>query len=193
MLENFEIDGETFALPVTNSVTTDDEADLFGIETSIAYRWDNGIGIKIGYNYADTDFEFEDSLYGDTFITDLDGNTTQLTAGIIPPGSVPGFSEHVFSSQLYYQIGDLDTAIIYKYRSEYFQPYTSNGTRLRYVDEVGVWEARASYKINKNIRVKVEAINLFSAPKSQDYYVQGNLGEVNDYGPRLFAGVSVKY
>ncbi len=193
VLENFEIDGETFALPVTNSVTTDDEADLFGIETSIAYRWDSGIGIKIGYNYADTDFEFEDSLYGDTFITDLDGNTTQLTAGIIPPGSVPGFSEHVFSSQLYYQIGELDTAIIYKYRSEYFQPYTSNGTRLRYVDEVGVWEARASYKINKNIRVKVEAINLFSAPKSQDYYVQGNLGEVNDYGPRLFAGVSVKY
>lgn len=78
-------------------------------------------------------------------------------------------------------------------RWEYFQPYTSNGTRLRYVDEVGVWEARASYKINSNIRVKVEAINLFSAPKSQDYYVQGNLGEVNDYGPRLFAGVSVKY
>ncbi|ABG42051.1 TonB-dependent receptor [Paraglaciecola sp. T6c] len=56
-----------------------------------------------------------------------------------------------------------------------------------------MWEARASYKINSNIRVKVEAINLCSAPKSQDYYVQGNLGEVNDYRPRLFAGVSVKY
>ena len=193
VLENFEIDGENFALPVTSAVTTDNESDLFGIETSIAYRWDSGIGIKIGYNYADTDFEFEDSLYGDTFITDLDGNTTQLSAGIIPPGSVPGFSEHVFSTQVYYQIGDLDTAVIYKYRSEYFQPYTSNGTRLRYVDEVGVWEARASYKVNDHVRVKVEAINLFSAPKSQDYYVQGNLGEVNDYGPRLFAGVSVKY
>tara|TARA_R110000744_G_scaffold8733_10_gene28644 strand:- start:40 stop:3081 length:3042 start_codon:yes stop_codon:yes gene_type:complete len=193
VLENFEIDGENFALPVTSAVTTDNESDLFGIETSIAYRWDSGIGIKIGYNYADTDFEFEDSLYGDTFITDLDGNTTQLSAGIIPPGSVPGFSEHVFSTQVYYQIGDLDTAVIYKYRSEYFQPYTSNGTRLRYVDEVGVWEARASYKVNDHVRVKVEAINLFSAPKSQDYYVQGTLGEVNDYGPRLFAGVSVKY
>ena len=162
-------------------------------EASVAYRWDNGIGIKVGYNFADTDFEFEDSLYGDTFITDVDGNTTQLTAGIVDPASVPGFSEHVFSTQVYYQIGDLDTAIIYKYRSEYFQPYTSNGTRLRYVDEVGVWEARMSYKVNEHVRVKLEAINLFSAPKSQDYYVQGNLGEVNDYGPRLFAGVSLKY
>ncbi len=193
VLEDFTIEGVDIALPITNSVTTDEESDLAGIEASFAYRWDNGLGVKIGYNYADTDFEFEDSLYGDTFVTDLDGQTTQLTEGIIPPGAVPGFSEHVFSGQVYYQIGDFDTAIIYKYRSEYFQPYTSNGTRLRYVDEVGVWEARASYKINKNIRVKVEAINLFSAPREDDFFVQNNLGQVSDYGPRLFAGISFKY
>lgn len=193
VLENFNVEGVDVALPITNSVTTDQESALTGIELSVAYRWDNGIGVKVGYNYADTDFEFEDSNYGDTFVTDLNGVTTQLTEGIIPPGAVPGFSEHVFSGQVYYQIGDFDTALIYKYRSEYFQPYTSNGTRLRFVDEVGVWEARASYKINKNIRVKVEAINLFSAPRSDDFYVQGNLGQVSDYGPRLFAGISYKY
>lgn len=193
VLENFTIDGVDVALPITNSVTTDEESDLLGIEASFAYRWDSGIGVKLGYNFADTDFEFEDSNYGDTFITGLDGVTTQLTEGIIPSGAVPGFSEHVFSGQVYYQIGDFDTALIYKYRSEYFQPYVSNGTRLRFVDEVGVWEARASYKINKNIRVKVEAINLFSAPRSDDFYVQGNLGQVSDYGPRLFAGISFKY
>jgi TonB-dependent receptor len=193
VLENFTVDGVDVALPITNSVTTDDESDLLGIEASLAYRWDSGIGIKLGYNYADTDFEFEDSNYGNTFITDLDGVTTQLTEGIIEPGAVPGFSEHVFSGQVYYQVGGFDTALIYKYRSEYFQPYTSNGTRLRYVDEVGVWEARASYKINKNIRVKVSAINLFSEPRSDDFYVQGNLGQVSDYGPRLFAGINFKY
>ena len=193
VLEPYEIEGQSFNLPITNSVTTDDTSNLYGIEASVAYRWDIGVGVKFGYNYADTDYEFEDSNYGDTFVTDLDGNTTQLQDGIIPPGSVPGFSEHVFSGQVYYQVGDFDTALIYKYRSEYFQPYTSNGTRLRYVDEVGVWEARASYKINSNMKVRVSAINLFSAPKSQDYYVQGNLGEVNDYGPRLFAGVTFKY
>lgn len=193
VLEPYEIEGQSFNLPITNSVTTDDTSNLYGIEASVAYRWDIGVGVKFGYNYADTDYEFEDSNYGDTFVTDLDGNTTQLQDGIIPPGSVPGFSEHVFSGQVYYQVGDFDTALIYKYRSEYFQPYTSNGTRLRYVDEVGVWEARASYKVNSNIKVRVSAINLFSAPKSQDFYVQGNLGEVNDYGPRLFAGVTFKY
>jgi iron complex outermembrane receptor protein len=193
VLENFVVDGVDVALPITNSVTTDEDSDLLGIEVSLAYRWDSGFGVKVGYNYADTDFEFEDSNYGDTFITGLDGVTTQLTEGIVEPGAVPGFSEHVFSGQVYYQIGDFDTALIYKYRSEYFQPYTTNGTRLRYVDDVGVWEARASYKINKNVRLKVEAINLFSEPKSTFYYSRGNPGEVNDYGPRLFAGISVKY
>jgi iron complex outermembrane receptor protein len=193
VLEDFTVDGTNVTLPITNSVTTEESSDLFGLEASFAYRWDSGVGVKFGYNFADTDFEFEDSLYGDTYITGLDGVTTQLTEGIVDPAGVPGFSEHVFSGQVYYQVGDFDTALIYKYRSEYFQPYTTNGTRLRYVDDVGVWEARASYKINKNVRVKVEAINLFSEPKSTSYFTQGNAGEVNDYGPRIFAGVSVKY
>ncbi|MCJ8318588.1 MAG: TonB-dependent receptor [Colwellia sp.] len=193
VLETFIVDGVEVALPITNSVTTDEKSDLIGFEASFSYRWDSGIGVKFGYNYADTNFEFEDSNYGNTFTTDLEGETTQLTAGIVPPGSVPGFSEHVFNGQLYYQIGDFDTALIYKYRSEYFQPYTSNGTRLRFVDEAGVWEARASYKINKHVRVKFSAINLFSEHRSDDYYAQGNLGSVSDYGPRLFAGISVKY
>ncbi|GIU49121.1 TonB-dependent receptor [Shewanella sp. KT0246] len=192
-LENFIVDGVEVSLPITNSVTTDENSDLYGFEATFSYRWDLGIGVKFGYNYADTTYEFEDSNYGNTFTTDLDGVTSQLTAGIVPPASVPGFSEHVFNGQLYYQIGDFDTALIYKYRSEYFQPYTSNGTRLRYVDEAGIWEARAAYKINQHLRIKVSAINLFSEPRSDDFYTQGNLGQVSDYGPRLFAGVSFKY
>ncbi|MFS1438556.1 TonB-dependent receptor [Shewanella sp. 10N.286.48.A6] len=192
-LENFIVDGVEVSLPITNSVTTDEKSDLYGFEASFSYRWDLGIGVKFGYNWADTSYEFEDSNYGNTFTTGLDGVVTQDTVGIVPPASVPGFSEHVFNGQLYYQIGGFDTALIYKYRSEYFQPYTSNGTRLRYVDEAGTWEARAAYKINKHVRVKVSAINLFSEPRSDDFYTQGNLGQVSDYGPRLFAGVSFKY
>ncbi|WP_299574434.1 TonB-dependent receptor [uncultured Shewanella sp.] len=192
-LENFIVDGVEVSLPITNSVTTDENSDLYGFEATFSYRWDLGVGVKLGYNYADTTYEFEDSNYGNTFTTDLDGVTTQLTAGIVPPASVPGFSEHVFNGQVYYQIGGFDTALIYKYRSEYFQPYTSNGTRLRYVDEAGIWEARAAYKINQHLRIKVSAINLFSEPRSDDFYTQGNLGQVSDYGPRLFAGVSFKY
>lgn len=193
VIENFVVNGENIALPITNSVTTDDTSNLYGIEFTGSYRWDNGIGVKGGYNYSDTDFEFEDSLYGDTYTTDVNGVRTQETIGIVAPASIPGFSKHVFSGQVYYQIGGFDVAAIYKYRSMYFQPYTSNGTRLRYVDEAGVWEARASYKVSDNVTVKFEAINLFSEPKKQYYFTEDNLGEVNDYGPRMFAGVTLKF
>jgi len=193
VIEDFVIDGQTLQLPITNTVTTKDESNLFGIELTASHRWENGVGFKASYNYSDSDFEFEDSNYGETYTTDVDGVTTQLTTGIVAPGNIPGFSKHVFSGQLYYQIGNFDVAAIYKYRSDYFQPYTSNGTRLRFVDDVGVWEARASYKVTDNITVKLEAINLFSEPKKQFFYVRDNLGEVNDYGPRVFVGMTAKF
>lgn len=194
LAEDFVIEGQTLSLPISTTVTTDDTSNLYGIEVTASYRWDNGIGVKVSYNHAESDFEMEDSLYGDTFTTDfVTGEVVQLTDGIIDPGNIAGFSEDVFSGQLYYQIGEFDIAAIYKYRSEYFQPYTSDGSRLRYVDDVGVWEARASYNITDNVKVKLEAINLFSEPKTQYFFTNTNLGEVNDYGPRVFVGVSAKF
>lgn len=194
LAEDFVIEGQTLSLPISTSVTTDDTSNLYGIEVTASYRWDSGIGVKLSYNHAESDFEMEDSLYGDTFTTDFEtGDVVQLTDGIVDPGNIAGFSEDVFSGQLYYQIGDFDVAAIYKYRSEYFQPFTSDGSRLRYVDDVGVWEARASYKVTDNVKVKLEAINLFSEPKTQYYFTNTNLGEVNDYGPRIFVGVSAKF
>lgn len=194
LAEDFVIEGQTLSLPISTSVTTDDTSNLYGIEITASYRWDSGIGVKLSYNHAESDFEMEDSLYGDTFTTDFaTGDVIQLTDGIVDPGNIAGFSEDVFSGQLYYQIGEFDVAAIYKYRSEYFQPFTSDGSRLRYVDDVGVWEARASYNITDNVKVKLEAINLFSEPKTQYYFTNTNLGEVNDYGPRVFVGVSAKF
>ena len=58
---------------------------------------------------------------------------------------------------------------------------------------MGVWEARASYNITDNIRISVKAINLFDEPKSQYFFVDDNLGELNYYGPRVFFGVRGKF
>ena len=187
--ESFVVDGQPLTASVTNQGTSDEDSDLYGIEITGSYRWDIGVGVKVSYNHAETNFEFEDNNYGATF--DADGN--QLTAGIVEPGDIPGFSEDVFSGQLYYQIGDFDIAAIYKYRSSYFQPFTSNGNRLRYVDDVGVWEARASYKLNNHVKFKVEAINLFSEERTDFFYTEDNFGQLSDYGPRIFVGTTIKF
>jgi len=197
--EEYVVDGETLTFPLVLQQTNDSTSTLQGVELTASHNlsylpgyW-SGFGGKISYNYADSDFEFEDSLYGDRGFIDESGNFVQTHIGIIPPGNVPGFSRETFSGQLYYQVGEFDGSLIYKYRSKYFQPYTSNGTRLRYVGEVGVWEARASYNITDNIRLSIKAINLFDEPKSQYFFVDDNLGEMNYYGPRIFVGLRAKF
>ena len=178
---------------------SDETSDLFGIEITGSHNFSylpglwSGFGVKASYNYVDSDFEFEDSAYGDVFQRDLDGNLVQTNEGIVAPGGLPGLSENVFSGTLYYQIGDLDLSTIYKYRDNYFQPFVSNGTRLRYIGSVGVLEARASYQINDNFRVSVEAINLLDAEKEQFQWVEDNQYEVNSYGPRIFFGIRGRF
>ncbi|WP_066959615.1 TonB-dependent receptor [Microbulbifer sp. Q7] len=199
IVETFEVDGEIIPADFNITRTDDDTSSLTGFEMTATHRFSylpgylSGLGVKASYNYADSNFEFEDSNYGDSVVLDQDGNTVSENIGIIAPGNIPGFSENVFSGQVYYQIGDFDTSLIYKYRSEYFQPYTSNGTRLRFVGDVGVWEAKASYQLTDNVKLSLEAINLFDEPKKQYFYTRDNLGEMNSYGPRVFLGLKAKF
>jgi len=198
--ETLTVDGEDITVPVSGiQDVNEEESSLFGVEITAAHRFSylpgywSGLGFKASYNYTTSDFEFEDSLYGDRFTRQLDGTLVQTHEGIVAPGGLPGLSENVFSGTLYYQIGDLDLSTIYKYRDNYFQPAVSNGTRLRYVGEVGVLEARAAYKVNDNIRLSVEAINLLSEEKRQYQWNEDNLYELNDYGPRIFFGIRGRF
>jgi TonB-dependent receptor len=198
-LESFVVDGVEITRPVVVTETDTSTNTLWGIEITAAHNFNylpgllSGLGVKIGYNYGNSDFEFEDSEYGDLYVVNLDGVKEQTAIGIVAPANVPGFSDNVFSGVLYWGWGNFDASLIYKYRSEYFQPYTSNGTRIRYVGDVGVWEARMSYQITDNLYVSLEGINLFNAPKEQYFYTTDNLGEVNVYGGRYFLGLRGKF
>jgi TonB-dependent receptor len=197
--ETFIVDGQPVNADFTIIETSEDKSELYGFEFTGTYRFSrlpgiwSGLGTKISYNYADSDFVFEDSLYGRVLILDDDGSVFSRTSRIVAPGNVPGFSEHVFSGQAYWEIGDFEVQVIYKYRSEYFQPYTSNGTRLRFIGDVGVWEARASYQLTDDVELTLEGINLFDEPKEQFFFVRDDLGEVNSYGPRIFFGLRAKF
>ena len=198
-LEDFTIDGETVQREVTVQQTSDQKSELFGVEFTGSHAFSylpgflSGLGAKISYNYVDSNFEFEDSRYGDAFLVGSDGSVTQTAQGIIAPGNLPGLSKHTLAATGYYQIGDFDFQVNYKYRDEYFQPFISDGTRLRFIGDVGVWEARASYYLSDNFRLTAEAINFTSTPKEQFAFVRDDLYEVNDYGPRIFLGLRGRF
>ncbi|MBC6403149.1 MAG: TonB-dependent receptor [Hyphomonadaceae bacterium] len=197
--ETYSLNGQDVTFPVPVQQVSDETGNLFGVEFTGSHRFSylpyplSGLGAKISYNFVDSDFEFEDSRYGDRFIRQLDGTLMQTNQGIIAPGGLPGLSKHTLSAQAYYQIDAFDFQVNYKYRDDYFQPFVSDGTRLRFVGNVGVWEARASYQVNDNFRLTAEAINLFSTPKEQFAFVDDDLYEVNDYGPRVFLGVRSRF
>lgn len=198
--ETYLLNGE----PVTFNVSglqqvSEDTSSLTGFEFTGSHAFTylpgllSGLGAKISYNYADSNFEFEDSRYGDQFVGQEDGSIIQVAEGVIEPGNLPGLSKHTLSAQVYYSTGPLDLQVNYKYRDDYFQPFTEDGTRLRFIGDVGVWEARASYKVTDNFRVSLEAINLFSEPKEQYAFVRDDRYEVNDYGPRVFFGLRGRF
>ena len=197
--ETYDLNGTPVTFPVAVQQTSDDTSSLYGLEITAAHTmsylpglW-SGLGGRVSYNYVDSDFEFEDSRYGDQFVVQLDGSISQIADGILDPGGLPGLSENTLSAQAFWGYEDFDISVTYKYRDEYFQPFVSDGTRLRFVGDVGVWEARASYNVTDNLRLSVEAINLGSAPKEQYAFTNDDLYEVNDYGPRIFFGLRGRF
>lgn len=196
--ETFLVDGTPIDAFVSTVQTTDETSTIYGVEVTAAHRFTwlpqplDGLGFKVSYNYADSNFEFEDDTLGKITSVGLDGSLTTVN-GLIPPANLFGFSKHVLSAQAYYSIGGLDLQGVWKFRSNYFQQFVGTPGRIRYTDDVSVFEARLSYKITDNIRLSLEGLNLFNEPRTDYRGAPDDLGQVLVYGPRYYAGVRFKF
>ncbi|MGB5483483.1 TonB-dependent receptor [Parasphingorhabdus sp.] len=196
--EIFTVDGQDLNTLVTTTNTSDDTSTIYGVEITAAHRFSylpkplDGFGFKLSYNYADSNFQFEDDTLGAITTVNADG-TTATSNGLIPPSNLFGFSKHVLSAQLYYEIGPFDFQGVYKYRSNYFQQFVATPGRVRYVDDVNVFEARASFRLNNNVKFTIEGINLFNEPRTNYRGAPDDFGAIQVYGPRYFAGVQFKF
>ncbi|HEY0624735.1 TonB-dependent receptor [Sphingomonas sp.] len=192
--EQFTIGGQQVTVPVTQTANSPDKSQLWGVEITLANRFSwlpkplDGFGGKVSYNYADTNFENEDILLGEIF-TPATGVTTPR---IVPPAGLSGFSKHVVSAQLYYQLKGFSIQGIYNYRSNYYQDFVGGNTQLRYVRGNETFDLRASYDINRNVSLRFEATNILDSPKITDMPVQGSIRQYHYYGPRYFIGARVR-
>ncbi|PKP92209.1 MAG: TonB-dependent receptor [Alphaproteobacteria bacterium HGW-Alphaproteobacteria-16] len=188
--EEFTIGGQNVNVPVIQTANSPDKSQLWGVEITLTNRFSwlpaplDGFGGKISYNYADTNFKNEDLLLGDV----LDPLTGIVSEGIIPPAGLSGFSKHVVSAQLYYQLKGFSIQGIYNYRSNYYQDFVGSNSQLRYVRGNETFDLRASYNVNRNVSLRLEATNIFDSPKITDMPVQGSIRQYHYYGPRYFIG-----
>ena len=198
-VEQFLVDDQPINADVTTSRTIEDTSTLVGFEMTLTHAFDylpgylSGLGGKLSYNWADADFDFEDQTFGASRVVDESGNVVSERVRLIPAAGLFGFSEQVLSAQMYYDIGDLDLQLIYKYRSKYFQQFISSPGIIRYIGDLGVVEARATYKLMDNVTLRVEALNLFDEPRRGFIPTPDSQYELNSYGPRVFVGIRAKF
>ncbi len=192
--EEFEIGGETVTIPVAQTANSPRQSRLYGLELTAATRFSllpaplDGLGAKISYNYADSNFENEDIRYGDV----INPETGEITEGFVEPANISGFSRHVLSAQAYYEIGGFSVQAVYNYRSSYHQEFVGGKRQLRYVRDNETVDLRASYDISRNLSLRFEAVNLFNEPRIDDMPVRGSIQRYYYYGPRYFFGLRVR-
>jgi TonB-dependent receptor len=192
--EQFNIGGTDYTIPVTQTQNSSDKSRIWGLEITAAHRLSwlpkplDGLGFKLSYNYADSNFKTHDVRLGDV----LDPVTGTVTPGIIPPANISGYSKHVLSAQAYYELGPLSLQAIYNYRSNYYQDFVGGNSQLRYVEGNDTLDFRASMDLMKGVQLRFEAINILDEPKVTYMPVQGSTRQYHYYGARYFIGVRVR-
>jgi TonB-dependent receptor len=159
--ETLVIDGEVIPVSVRKRTNSDDSSLLTGMEITATHRFSNlpapfdGLGIQMSYNYADSDFKNADPVLGE--ILDEEGNL--VAPGLTPDASLWGFSRHVASTKVYWDIGDFTFTLTNKYRSQYFQPTAGNPAN-RFIDGFNYVDLSARYRINKTWDLRAYAYNV---------------------------------
>ena len=112
-LETFDVNGEPLQALVTTQQTIANTSTIYGFELTAAHRLSflpaplDGLGFKLSYNFAKSNFRNEDGFLGAATTVQPDGSITALEA-LIPAANLFGLSKHVLSAQVYYGIGPFD-------------------------------------------------------------------------------------
>lgn len=194
--ETYVIDGQSVVVPVEQEITTDQKSSLYGFELTAAHRFSylpapfDGLGFKLSYNYADTDYKTEDSRLGAQY----DAETDTWSEGIVEAAGISGFSRHVLSASLYWELGKLDMQLIGKYRSQYYQDFVgSTQQQNRYYRDSSNFDLRATYRFNKHLSMSLEAMNLTNQARIADMPISGSFREYVSYGRRVYLGVRYRF
>jgi TonB-dependent receptor len=192
--ETFTINGEQVTVPVTQTRNSPDKSRIYGLELTAATRFSflpkplDGLGAKVSYNYANSNFANQDVNLGDQY----DPETDTVSPGLIPAAGLSGYSKHVLSAQAYYELGPVSLQAIYNYRSKYYQDFVGGNTQLRYVGPSETVDLRASLNLMPGVSLRFEALNIFNEPKATYMPVYGGSRQYHYYGAKYFIGIRAR-
>lgn len=194
--EPYNINGQRVIVPVRQEVTTDEKSTLTGFELTASHRFSSlpkpfdGLGFKVSYNYADANYQTQDPRLGEQ----ADAVTGAVTPAIVEPAGLSGYSRHVLSGSLYWDIGKLSMQAIGKFRSHYYQDFTGNAAQQnRYYNDNTAVDFRATYRFDKHLSMSLELMNLTDEGRTSYQPAYGNFREYVTYGRRAYLGVRYRF
>jgi iron complex outermembrane recepter protein len=188
LLETFTIDGVQTTVPVAQQKNDGRKSDLYGVEVTAQHAMTylpapfDGLGFILGYNYADSNFEYEDPSATDP---------ANPLANFTDPAGIVGFSRHSGSATVYYEKNNLTLRALYKYRSSYFKPFELTANRT--VKDAGFLDLSADYRINDYVQIRLQVLNVLNQQQEMERPVDGSRAETSYFGTTYFAGVRLRF
>lgn len=181
------LDGQPTDLLIGRSVNSNDSSTLYGFEVSFQHKFDylpaplDGFGVQLNYNFADSDFEFQDP-------TVVSG---QALADFTTPANIPGFSRHTANANIYYEKGRISTRLAYRFRSEFFRPFRATSNRFN--DDQGFLDYSFSLDLFDGLQARFQVLNITDEPVIQNRPVSDSRAEAAFGGTRYFIGLRGKF
>ncbi|MFC5344349.1 TonB-dependent receptor [Brevundimonas staleyi] len=158
-----------------------EQRHLYGIELSGSHvftwlpgLW-SGLGVSAGYNYAEADFEFPDP---------------SSVAPYVEPANLRGLSRHSANASIFWEGAGFQLRAAYRYRSEYSKP---NSSTNRGVQGAGYLNLSASYRLNRNVQFKAQALNVLNERDILYKAGEDSITEVSESTPQIYAGIVLRY
>ena len=146
-----------------------------GVELTLQHDFGNGFGMQANYTYSDAD---------------MLETAEERAAGI--EKQLPANSRDTYNLTTYYEDYGVSARLAYNYRSRYYTG-TNRNSLDKYNDGYGQVDANLSYQLTDNVSLVLQLLNLTDSEQETQWETSQRVGDIHQYGRRVFAGISAKF
>ncbi|MFA0813477.1 TonB-dependent receptor [Microbulbifer epialgicus] len=176
------IPGDLDAGELQTYVNNDKGGYIRGIELAGTKTFDrlpgvfSGLGMTASYSYTESETEITGgNFYGETL-------------------PLPGLSEHVWSTTVFWDIGNFSSHVNVRYRDEFILNMSiPGGSTPALAEAYTTVDAQISYAFDYGIDLVFSANNLTDEADVKSYGVDGTLGEYSQFGRQFYLGLNYSY
>ena len=161
------------------AINNDNGGYIRGVELGYTQVFDflpsplSGLGFTGSYSYSDSEVEFT---------TDLSGSNLTIP--------LPGLSESVLNTTLFYSLDAFDTRVSMRYRSSYVSEQVAVESQLAFFDAETIVDYQASYALENGLKFLFQINNLTDEPNKTYFGEEHQTGTIQYFGRQYFLGLS---